>query len=94
MHLQTVSNNTVYQEFFASLHFCENGDFNIIVKNIFTNDPRGQHKRCGMAILLQNLILQLSKIPKICENKATQKFPSIWYNLSHNTSLYSLVNAN
>ena len=46
-------------------------------KNIFTNDPCGQHKRCGMAILSQNLISRLSKI---CENKATQNFPvyGIW----------------
>ena len=43
------------------------------------NDPRGQHKRCSMAILSQNLILQLSKIHEIHENKATQKFPGIRY---------------
>ena len=35
---------------FASLNFCENGDFNNFTKNIFVNDPRGQHKRRGMAI--------------------------------------------
>ena len=37
--------STVYQEIFASLNFRENGDC-----NNFANDPRGQHKRCGMAI--------------------------------------------
>ena len=47
------------------------------MKNIFVNDPRGQHKRCGMAILSQNLILQLSEIYKVRENKAMGKFPSI-----------------
>ena len=43
---------------------------------IFANDPRGQHKRHGN--ILQNLILRLSKIHEICENKVTQKFPGIW----------------
>ena len=55
-----------------SLNFYENGNFNNFVKNIFANDQRGQHKRCGMAILSQNLISQLSKIR---ENKATRNFP-------------------
>ena len=32
------------------LNFRENGDFNNFVKNIFMNDPCGQHKRRGMAI--------------------------------------------
>ena len=43
------------------------------------NDLLGQHKRCGMATLLQNLISQLIKICKIRENKATRKFTGIWY---------------
>ena len=47
------------------------------MKNIFANDPRGQNKRCGMAILSQNLILRLSEIYKVRENKAMGKFPSI-----------------
>ena len=46
----------MYQEIFLSVNFCENGDFNNFVKKYFVNDPRGQHKRCDMAILLQNLI--------------------------------------
>ena len=57
-----------------SPNFYENGNFNNFVKNIFANDPRGQHKKCGMAILSQNFISQLSKIR---ENKATRKFPGI-----------------
>ena len=66
------------------MHFAKflqkiNGDFNNFVKKIFMNDPRGQHKRYSMAILLQNLISQLSEIREIRENKATQKFPSIRY---------------
>ena len=31
-----------------SLNFREKGDFNIFTKNIFANDPRGEHKRCGV----------------------------------------------
>ena len=54
---------------FSIAKFHKNDDF-----NNSANDPRGQHKRCGMAILTQNLILRLSKI---CENKAMRKFPSI-----------------
>ena len=54
--------------------FRKNDDF-----NNSANDPRGQHKRCGMAILTQNLILRLSKI---CEYKAMRKFPSIWYQIA------------
>ena len=42
---------TIYQEIFMSLNFYKNGDFNNLAKKIFTNDPRGQHKRCSMAIL-------------------------------------------
>ena len=41
---------TVYWGIFASLNFRENGNFNNFAKNIFMNDPRGHHKRCGMAI--------------------------------------------
>ena len=59
---------------FSVAKFRKNDDF-----NNFANDPRGQHKRCGMAILTQNLILRLSKI---CENKAMRKFPSIWYQIA------------
>ena len=44
---------TIYQEIFALLNFCENGDFNNFVNNIFANDTRGQHKRCGMAIFCE-----------------------------------------
>ena len=36
---------------FALLNFHENGDFNNFTKNIFANDPCGQHKRCGTALL-------------------------------------------
>ena len=36
---------------FRVTKFFENGNF-----NNFTNDPRGKHKRCGMATLSQNLI--------------------------------------
>ena len=61
-----------------SLKFRENGNFNYFAKNIFANDPRGQHKWCGMEKFSRNLISQLSKIHKICE-KTTQKFSSIWY---------------
>ena len=64
----------VYQEIFASLNFRKNGDFNNFMKNVFVNDPRGQHKRCGMVILLRNLISGLSEIH---ENKVMQKFPGI-----------------
>ena len=39
-----------YWEIFASLNFCKNGNFNNFTKNIFMNDPRGQHKKCGIAI--------------------------------------------
>ena len=35
---------------FVSQNFHEYDDFNNFTKNIFANDPRGQHKRCGMAI--------------------------------------------
>ena len=56
---------------FALLNFHENGDFNNFAENIFANDPCGQHKRCGTAILSRNLILRLSKIRKIHENKVT-----------------------
>ena len=45
-------------------NFRENGDFNNFAKNIFVNEPYEQHKRCGMAILSQNLISQLSKTLK------------------------------
>ena len=62
---------TVYREIFASLNFPKNGNFNNFVKNIFANDPHGQHKRCGMVILLRNLISRVSKICEICENKMT-----------------------
>ena len=65
-----------YRQIFVSLNFRENGNFNNFTKNIFANDPRGQHKRCGMAILLRNLISRLSKSH---ENKATRKFPGIRY---------------
>ena len=41
----------------SSLNFCKNGNFNNFTKNIFANDPCGQHKRCGMAILSRILIL-------------------------------------
>ena len=44
------------------------------MKNIFANDPHVQYTRCGMAI-----ISRLSKIRKICENLAMQKFPGIRY---------------
>ena len=43
-------------------NFHKNGDFNNFAENIFANNPRRQHRRCGMAILLRNLILRLSKI--------------------------------
>ena len=49
-------------------NFHENGDFNNFAENIFANNPCGQHRRYGMAILLRNLILRLSKIREIHEN--------------------------
>ena len=58
--------HTVYWEIFALLKFCKNGNF-----NNFANDPRVHNKRCGMAILSCNLILQVSKICEIHENLAT-----------------------
>ena len=59
------------------------------VKNIFTNDPRMQYKRCGMVILLWNLISWLSKTREIRENLATQKFPTVYYHdLSGKTISY------
>ena len=61
------------------LNFHENGDFNNFTKIIFAC---GQHKRCGMAILLQNLISGLSKIRKNQENKVIRKFASIQYLIS------------
>ena len=66
---------TVYQEIFASLNFREKN----FMKNIFANDPHVQYIRCGMAILLRNLISRLSKIRKIHENLATRKLPGIRY---------------
>ena len=60
---------------FASLNFREKN----FMKNIFANDPHVQYIRCGMAILLWNLILRLSKIRKIHENLVTRKLPGIWY---------------
>ena len=39
-------------EIYPSLNFRENGNFKYSAKNTFMNDPRGQHKRCGMAKLL------------------------------------------
>ena len=63
---------------FRVAKFLRKWEFSIISRKIFSqnNDPCGQHKRCGMAILSQNSI---SRQSKICENKATQKFPSIRY---------------
>ena len=61
------------------LNFRENCDFNNFAKYIFTNDPCGQHIRCGMVMLLRHLISRLSKIREIWKNKATQKFLSIRY---------------
>ena len=55
----------------------KNGNFNNFAKNIFVDDLYGQHKRCGMATLLRNLISRLSKIHEIRENKAMQKFTGI-----------------
>ena len=43
-------NSPIYRENFALLNFYENGNFNNFAKNIFTNDPHGQHKRRGMAV--------------------------------------------
>ena len=80
-----------------SLNFHENGDFNNFTKIIFAC---GQHKRCGMAILLQNLISGLSKIRKNRENKVIRKFASIRYSISpqkthshiiHYIKLYSSI---
>ena len=66
---------TIYREFFVSLNFHKNGDFTNFVKNIFANDSCRQNKRCGMAILLWNLVLRLSKIHEICEIKQRENFP-------------------
>ena len=70
-------------------NFRENGNFNNFSKNIFANDPRGQHKRCGMVILPRNLISRLSKICEICENKAMQKFPV--YGMSYRIRFLALI---
>ena len=43
-------NSPLYGEIFASLNFYEKGNFNNFAKNVFANDPRGQHKRRGMAV--------------------------------------------
>ena len=61
----------LYTGNFCIAKFHENGGFNNFAENIFANDPCGQHKRCGTAILSRNLILRLSKIRKIHENKVT-----------------------
>ena len=69
---------------FVLLNFRENGDFNNFVKNIFVNDPRGNIKGVAwqyFAKLNFALILQLSKICEIRENKAMRKFPGIRYHL-------------
>ena len=68
-------------EFVKSTIYCEIFTGNIFVKSIFANDPHVQYKRCGMAILLRNLISRLSKFREIRENLATQKFPGIRYPL-------------
>ena len=52
-----------------SLNFHKNGNFNYFVKIISVNNLLGQHKRCGMATLLQILISRLIKICKIREIK-------------------------
>ena len=46
----------LYTGKFSHHKFSQNGNFNNFVKNIFANDPCGQHKRRGMAVLSQNLI--------------------------------------
>ena len=69
-----------------SLNFHKNGNFTNFAKNIFANDPCGQHKRCGMAILLRNLVLRLSKIHEICKIKQHENFP-VYDNLT--TSILS-----
>ena len=67
---------TVYQEIFCVTKFSQKDNF---MKNIFANDPHVQYIRCGMVILLRNLISRLSKIRKIHENLATRKLPGIRY---------------
>ena len=42
---------------FCGKNFCENGNFKDFTENVFTNDPHGQEKRCGMATLSQNKFL-------------------------------------
>ena len=49
-------NSPIYREIFASLNFYENGNFNNFAKNIFTNDPHGQHKKAWHGSILQNFI--------------------------------------
>ena len=53
-----------------SLNFCKNGNFNIFGENIFADDPRGTIK-VWHGNISRNLILRLSKIHEIHENKAT-----------------------
>ena len=40
--------------------------------------------------ILQNLVLRLSKICKICDNNTTRKFPGIWYNVDTFSLRYRL----
>ena len=40
-------------------------------ETLFANDPRGQHKRCGIKIHSKNLIPRLRKIYEIREKKVT-----------------------